>query len=57
MSQNPAIPPMQPVAQATRIQPLRYKAGHPRLNVAILLVIIAVLLAFALVQAQRMTLG
>ncbi|MEA2683432.1 MAG: hypothetical protein QOK05_1760 [Chloroflexota bacterium] len=31
-----------------------YKAGHPRFNVAVLLVLVLALLVFALIQAQRL---
>jgi hypothetical protein len=31
-----------------------YKEGHPRFNTAVVLVILAVLLAFALIEAQRL---
>jgi hypothetical protein len=32
------------------------KEGHPRLNVAILLLLVVVFLAFALIEAQRLQL-
>ncbi len=33
------------------------KTGHPRLNVAMILVLIAVVLGIALIEAQRLALG
>jgi hypothetical protein len=45
---------------ATSPNPIGYipiKAGHPRWNLAVVLVLVAVILAIALVEAQRLSVG
>lgn len=41
---------------STQIERLPVKTGHPRFNVAIVLILVAILMAFALVEAQRLAL-
>lgn len=51
----PATGPKAPTQE--RIQYIPYKAGHPRWNLAVVLVIIGLILAFALIEAERLALG
>ncbi|MEA2646188.1 MAG: hypothetical protein QOE92_1271 [Chloroflexota bacterium] len=56
MSQTPVLPQGPPAAPPSRIDRIPYKAGHPRVNIAVTLILVAVLLAFALVEAERLAL-
>jgi len=49
-----APPPDTPISPAEPIPHIPYKKGHPRWNTVIVLAIVAVILAFALIEAQRL---
>ena len=49
-----ASPPETPVDPVEPIPYVHYKTGHPRWNLVMVLAIIAVILAFALIEAQRL---